>query len=87
MIKVNTRMQFMGYKPNDGGDMVIVKPLPEDEEEAKRIPVFTLSGFVNGMHTGKSVDGKMDLLKDEFHDLLNGEAMDGWAIFAVKIVD
>ncbi len=91
MIKVNTKMQFMGYKPNDGGDLVVVDKQPEKDDTKKAtepsLPGMTLSGFENGMFTGKSVAGKMDLLKDEFHDLLNGEAMDGWAIFAVKIVD
>ena len=85
-IKVNARMQFMGYKPNDGGELLEVK-MREDDKDEDTLPGLTLSGFENGIWTGKKIDGKLELSKEEFHDLLNGEAMDGWAIFAVKIVD
>ncbi len=86
MIKTNVKMQFLGYKNNSDGELVRVDKSTEDMDQS-RLPRLTLSGFENGMWTGKDVTGQINLLKDEFHDLLNGEALEGWAIFALKITD
>ncbi len=85
-ITANVRLNFLGYKRTNDGEIARVRKPTEDEDQTK-IPPLTLSGYKNGMWTGKELTGKLNLMKDEFHDLLNGEAIEGWAIFALKITD
>lgn len=78
-------MEFLGFEKADG-EIKRVGKLLEDEDQTLS-PKLELSGYENGMFTGKKITGDLKLCKDEMHDLLNGEALDGRAIFSLKIVD
>ena len=78
-------LEFLGFEKSDGELRRVRKPT-EDEDQA-HTPRLELSGYANGMFSGKLITGELKLCKDEMHDLLNGEVLDGQAIFALKIVD
>jgi hypothetical protein len=85
-MKTKCRLVFIGYQTAADGELVKVKKPPEDVDETQ-IPRLELTGYENGMHTGKEIKGDISLCKDEMHDLLNGEALSGRAIFALRLVD
>lgn len=85
-MKTNVRLTFLGYKRNGDGEIVRVGKPHEDEDQSVA-PALTLTGFENGLCSGEKVSGQISVCKDKLHDLLNGEAMDGMAIFGVEIVD
>ncbi len=76
---------FLGYEKADGELRRVKKP-GENEDQTQTLRL-ELSAFENGMYTGKIITGELKLCKDEMHDLLNGEALEGRALFALKIVD
>lgn len=84
-MKSKCRLVFLGYTTADGEVVKVGKP-PEDVDQTQ-IPRLELTGYEDGMHTGKEIAGDIKLCKDEMHDLLNGELLNGRAVFTLTIVD
>jgi hypothetical protein len=79
-------LEFLGYQTAPDGELKRVRK-PREDEDQTQTPRLELTGFEDGMHTGKQINGDIKLCKDEMHDLLNGEALNGRAVFALKLVD
>ncbi len=85
-MKSKCSLEFLGYQKTADGKLTKVSKPAEDEDQSQ-IPQLELTGYENGMFTGKRITGDIQVCKDEMHDLLNGEALSGRAVFALRIID
>lgn len=86
MSKQKVKLTFLGYERAGDGLIQKVRAVLEDEDQS-RTPRLELTAFRDGLSTGIELPGTVAISRDRLHDLFNGEALDGRAIFALKVVD